>query len=158
MESPEEREESKNRKKTGEDVERREAEEEFLRKFKINRRLRRSPQKAVEEVKEAEKVENKEENPEMPIKGEDLFKEKTMEVDREDWNSVKMMIQKIAEDMKGLKVIEEDVKEVKRIAEENRDRCKKMEERYERLEARTNKIEQEVVKKVDEEELADMKE
>ena len=64
------------------------------------------------------------------------------------------MIQKIAEVMKGLKIIEKDVKEVKKMAEENRDMCKRMEERYERLEARTTKIEQEV----DEEKLTDLKE
>ena len=81
-----------------------------------------------------------------------------MEVDREEWNSVKKMIQKIAEDLRGLNVIEENVKEVKKIAEENRDRCRKMEVRYERLEVRTTRIEQEVEKKVDEETLSDMKE
>ena len=81
-----------------------------------------------------------------------------MEVDRDEWKTVKEMIQKIAEDMKGLKIIEKDVKDVKKMAEENRHMCKKMEERYERLEARTTIIEQEVERKVDEEKLTDLKE
>ena len=158
LESPEEREENKNRKKAGEETERRKAEEEFLREFKSNRRLTRSPQKVTEKVKEEEKVENKEESLEKTTQGEDLNKGEKMEVDRDEWNSVKTMIQAIAESMKGLKVIEEDVKEVKRIAEENRDRCKEMEKRYERLEARTTRIEQEVERKVDEEKMVDLKE